>query len=198
MVSGAAEEPVECVRPMVQEEMSCIRHEVELGVREVCSKVFAVGARDQHVQFALPEPHLGRHVGELENPRPVTKARSSSTQPPLPWWTDSTNELRTIARTSGRASMAWSGAGSSEASASSSSSGSLLIVSTCGSRTAVTASLPAAAAPNSSRFTSAMPAKKSKAASSDAPHPRGQRPWSRGRAAVRRTRGYAARRPRRP
>jgi hypothetical protein len=37
-------------------------------VREACSEVLAVRAWHEHVQLALPEPHLGRHVGELEAP----------------------------------------------------------------------------------------------------------------------------------
>ena len=66
---GAAGEPVENVWPVVQEEMPGIRHELEFGAREVCSEVLAVGARYEHVQIALPEPHVGRNIGELEAPR---------------------------------------------------------------------------------------------------------------------------------
>ena len=68
MAPGAAEQPVEPVRPVIQGEVPRVWHEHELGPREAGGEVLAMGVRDEHVQVALPEPHLGRHVGELEAP----------------------------------------------------------------------------------------------------------------------------------
>ena len=170
-MSGAADEPVEGVRPVIQEQVSGIRHEVEFGVREACGKVFAVGARYQYVQVALPEPHLSRHVGKLEAPGRCE--REVVVDPAAASLADRLDEGAPALSPGPRGGRAWPGRerGAPRQARRAAASGSLLIVSTCGSRRAVMASSPARAAPNSSRFTSAMPSRKSKAGSSDGAAP---------------------------